>query len=660
MSLLLELNFKQKNATRLFTAIGGFSAYLLIKESTKLSMALGAIMALMLRNPTIVYVFFITIPRDVIAAFRFLKLNIFLYYMEYKKWSLARIFQEKYRRIPDKCCFLMDDRQFTFREMEEFSNKVGTYFLEKGFRHGDCVALFMETRPEYVGLWLGLSKIGIITALINSNQRRETLRHSIEAAKAKAIIVGTELATFLEDVWQNEDLKRLPIFQFSDEEQRDYDNFNLIKEAIDITADLKQQIPQNLQVYIEQCKPKDKLLYVYTSGTTGLPKAAVITNLRYLFIAAATHYMVAIKPNDIVYDALPLYHTAGGIVGAGNALIFGCTVALRRKFSSSNFWKDCIKYKATVAQYIGELCRYLMSTPRKPEDTLHNIRLMYGNGLRPQIWSQFTTRFNIPNIGELYGSTEGNSNLANVANQVGAVGFIPIIARTLYPVQVIRVDEESGEPIRDYNGLCKRCAPGETGLLVGKVDSRRAVTSFHGYSDQKASEQKLLRNVLKKGDVYFNSGDLIVVDILGYFYFKDRTGDTFRWRGENVSTQEVEAIITNVIGLQDCVVYGVEIPHVEGKAGMAAIKDPEHKVDLNHLSVGIRGSLPSYAQPLFIRLMTEIPRTGTFKMKKRELMLQGFNLHTISDPLYYLNKDGVYRPLDDKQYQLLLDGKAGL
>uniref|UniRef100_A0A1B0BPD5 Long-chain-fatty-acid--CoA ligase n=1 Tax=Glossina palpalis gambiensis TaxID=67801 RepID=A0A1B0BPD5_9MUSC len=323
-----------------------------------------------------------------------------------------------------------------------------------------------------------------------------------------------------------------------------FQNFkNFFSEAVVLTADLKQQIPQNLQVYIEQCKPKDTLLYVYTSGTTGLPKAAVITNLKYLLIAAGTHYMVAVGPNDIVYNALPLYHTVGGIIGVGNALIFGCTVALRKKFSDSNFWKDCIKYKATVVQYIGELCRYLLTTPRKPEDTLHNLRLMYGNGLRPQIWSQLTTRFNIPNIGELYGSTEGNSNLANVANQMGAVGFIPIVARTLYSVQVIRLDEESGEPICNHNGLCERSVAGETGLLVAKVDPRRAVTSFHGYADQKASEKKLLRNVFKKGDVYFNSGDLIVVDILGYFYFKDRTGDTFRWRGENVSTQEVEAII---------------------------------------------------------------------------------------------------------------------
>ncbi|XP_023307303.2 long-chain fatty acid transport protein 4-like [Lucilia cuprina] len=660
MDILVELNFKHKNATRLSIAIGGFLAYLLVKDNTKLSMALGAILALMFKNITFVYAFFSTVERDIVAGIRFLILNIYILYVEKKKWSIARIFQQRCREHPQKPCLLIDDRKLTFQDVEDYSNKMGAYFKDQGYQKGDCIALLMATRPEYVATWLGLSKIGVVTALINTNLRKDTLLHSIKVAKAKAIIVGTELVEVFKDISQQEEIKTLPIYQFSDEEQRINANLEVMKGACDLTDILEKQKLEDLSMYINDCKPRDKLLYVYTSGTTGMPKAAVINNLRYLFMAAGTHHMCGIRKDDIIYNALPLYHTAGGIVGVGNALIHGCTVALRKKFSATNFWKDCIKYNATCAQYIGELCRYLLNSPTRPEDTQHKLRLMYGNGLRPQIWSQFTTRFNIPSIGELYGSTEGNSNLANIANQVGAIGFIPIVARNLYPVQVIRVNEESGEPLRNAKGFCIRCNAGETGLLIGKVDPRRAVTAFHGYADEGASEKKLLKNVFKKGDVFFNSGDMVVGDILGFFYFKDRTGDTFRWRGENVSTQEVEAIITSVIGLQDCVVYGVEIPHVEGKAGMAAIEDPDRKIDLNNLSVGIRGSLPPYAQPLFVRVMDQIPRTATFKMKKRDLMLEGFNMDNIKDPLYYLNKDGLYRPLTREQYQLLLEGKAGL
>ncbi|XP_013118526.2 long-chain fatty acid transport protein 4 [Stomoxys calcitrans] len=660
MNLLLELNFKQKNATRFFTVLGGFLTFLLIKDNAKLSLLLGAILALMLKNPTFVYAFYNTMGRDTITGYRCAKMTIFLYLMERKRWSMARIFQENCKRHPEKACFLIDNRQMTFQDVEDYSNKVGSYFKSKGLRRGDCVAVLLEGRPEYVCLWLGLSKIGVISALINTNQKSEPLLHSLKVANSKAIIVGTELTNALSEIRNHEDIKSLPVYQFSDEEQRTNANLDLMKDAIDLTEELKNQRPENLAADISQCDHKDKLMYIYTSGTTGLPKAAVITNQRYLFMTTASTHVIAIKENDIIYNPLPLYHTAGGVVCIGMALVHGCTIALRRKFSVSNFWKDCIKFNATAAQHIGELCRYLLSAPARPEDTQHKLRLMYGNGLRAQIWSQFATRFNIPFIAELYGSTEGNANLANVSNQVGAIGFIPILLRNIIHLQVIRVDEETGEPIRNAKGFCIRCNPGETGLFIGKIDPSKAITNFSGYADKGASEKKLLHNVFKKGDVYFNSGDMLVGDLLNFYYFKDRTGDTFRWRGENVSTQEVEGIITNVIGLQDCVVYGVEIPHIEGKAGMAAIEDPEHKTDFQHLSVGIRASLPPYARPLFVRVMKEIPRTTTFKMKKRDLMLDGFDMHKITDPLYYLNSDGIYRPLTSEQYDALQNGTAGL
>lgn len=247
-----------------------------------------------------------------------------------------------------------------------------------------------------------------------------------------------------------------------------------------------------------------------------------------MFMVSGIIKMFGVNSNEVIYNTLPLYHTAGGMLGVGSVVLFGLTMALRKKFSASNFWSDCIKYNCTVAQYIGELCRFLLMTPEKPEDKKHKVRLMFGNGLRPQVWSPFVTRFQIKQIGEVYGATESNTNLANFDNTVGAVGFVPQIAKFLYPVDLIKCDEETGEPIRDQNGVCIRCDYGESGVFVGKINPKHAARSFAGYADKKASEKKILRNVFKDGDMYFNSSDILVMDLYGYYYFKDRTGDTFR------------------------------------------------------------------------------------------------------------------------------------
>ncbi|XP_030375080.1 long-chain fatty acid transport protein 4 [Scaptodrosophila lebanonensis] len=659
MEVLLELNLKQRTATRAGIVMVGIIIYVLFcTNSAKASLTLGALLTLMMRNPTIVYALVMTVHRDTMAFYRFLWLNVYLLRMERRNWIIARIFQQISQAQPHKSCFVMDERRLTFAQVQLLSNKVAAFFRSQRLERGDCVALLMDTRVEYPCFWLGLSQLGVITALINSNLRRDTLLHSIKVANARALIVGSELADVLAAIGEVDELRQLPIYQYSDADQ--VASYELLPGAVDLRSALDAQQPENLSLEIARGSTRDKLIYVFTSGTTGLPKAAVITNLRFLFMAAGTFYMLHLQKDDVVYNPLPLYHTAGGIVGIGNALLNGATVVLRKKFSASNFWRDCSRHECSVAQYIGELCRYLLATPYTTEQRQHSLRLMYGNGLRPQIWTQFVSRFGIPQIGEVYGATEGNSNLINITNRVGAIGFVPVFGRSIYPVQVIRCDEQTGDPLRDSEGRCTRCKPGEPGLLIGKVDSKRAVSAFHGYADKGASEQKLLRNVYSKGDVFFNSGDMVVCDILGYFYFKDRTGDTFRWRGENVATQEVEAIITNCIGLSDCVVYGVQIPHVEGKAGMAAIVDPSRKVDMEYLSTGIRGSLPAYARPLFIRLLDEIPRTATFKLKKRELALEGYDLSRLSDPIFYLNRDGIYRRLTSEQYQALQAGTAGL
>ncbi|BFG05660.1 long-chain fatty acid transport protein 4 [Drosophila madeirensis] len=661
MEIQLELNLKQKLATRLGTLLVASLVYFCFCcDSAVASLVFAVLLALLLRSPTFVFALVMTAQRDIMALQRFLALNLYLLKRDRGGYTVAHCFQQLARSQPQKHCFVMDHQAITYAEALLLSQKVAGFFSEQGLQRGDCVALLMETRLEYPCIWMGLSQLGVITALINSNLRGESLLHSIKVANAKAFIFGSELMDVLQSLIANEQLPCIPVYQYTDKELRSVPGHELLPGAVDLSAALTTQQALALPPSCAAEEARSKLLYVYTSGTTGLPKAAVITNLRFLFMAAGTFYMLRLQRDDVVYNPLPLYHTAGGIVGVGMALLNGSTVVLRKKFSAKNFWLDCSRHNCTVAQYIGELCRYLLATPYTPEQQHHRLRLMYGNGLRPQIWSQFVRRFAVPNIGEIYGATEGNSNLINITNRVGAIGFVPIYGQKIYPVQVLRCDEETGELLKDARGHCIRCRPGEAGLLVGKVDPRRAVSAFHGYADKSDSEKKLLRNVFARGDVFFNSGDMVVCDILGYFYFKDRTGDTFRWRGENVATQEVEAIITNCVGLEDCVVYGVQIPHVEGKAGMAAIVDPERKVDMDYLSIVLRGSLPPYARPLFIRLLDEIPRTATFKLKKRELANEGYDLTSLADPIYYLNRDGVYRQLGRDQYRSLQAGTAGL
>merc|ERR1712071_253006 len=321
----------------------------------------------------------------------------------------------------------------------------------------------------------------------------------------------------------------------------------------------------------------------------------------------------------------------GGVLGAGT-IFLGLTVVIRKKFSVSQFWKEVIKYDCTVAQYIGETCRYLLAAAPSAEERSHKIRLMFGNGLRPQIWEEFVRRFQIPNIAEFYGSTEGNANIINFDGRVGAVGFVSLIAPAVYPVGLIKVTEDAEpEPIRGKDGLCIACKPGEPGMFVGKIVNNDPIRDFHGYADKSATKKKVARDVFKRGDAAFLSGDILVMDDDGYLFFLDRTGDTFRWRGENVSTTEVEAVISNLVGLKDCVVYGVEVHGNEGRAGMAAILDPEGELDLADLAREMSKVLPAYAKPLFIRIIKNMRMTGTYKLQKKEYQKEGYQLDQIKD-----------------------------
>lgn len=596
------------------------------------------------------YVAAVTAPRDLRALYRYIFLLIQIKTLQRNNVTIAQLFQRHVKKHPNKTCILFEDQEWTFAQVEEYSNKIANIFKGHGYKKGDRVALFLENKPEFICIWLGLSKIGVITPLINTNLRLSTLVHSITVAKSQAVIFGTELSDAISEILDKIEAE-VALYQIScnnnnvNVNQKYHNLDTLVKDAASTCPTVKEPLNHH-----------DCLVYIYTSGTTGLPKAAVISNSRYIFIAAAIHWMTDFKSSDIFYTPLPLYHTAGGCMTVGQMLIYGSTIVIKKKFSASGYFEDCRKYKATIAQYIGEMCRYILAVPPSEKDKQHNIRMIYGNGLRPQIWREFVDRFNIDIVREFYGATEGNANIVNIDNTVGAIGFVSRIIPSVYPISIIKVDQQTGEPIRDANGLCMPCKPNEPGVFIGKILPNNPSRAFLGYVDQEASKKKIVYDVFQHGDSAFLSGDILVADEFGNLFFKDRTGDTFRWKGENVSTAEVEAVMSNIVAYKDVVVYGVEIRGHEGRAGMAAILDPEETVNLNELFEGLKKALPSYARPIFIRILRKIDMTGTFKLKKTDLQQEGFD-PSKGDNIYYLDiNKGAYVKVTNDIYNKINDG----
>ncbi|XP_023173511.2 long-chain fatty acid transport protein 4 [Drosophila hydei] len=610
---------------------------------------LAAISALLLtRSWRWFYIAGATAKRDLTALWAYGKLLRYTKRRERLNNTVADVFEENVLAHPDKIAVVSDTQRWTFRQVNEHANRVANVLQAQGYQKGNVVGLLLENRAEYVATWLGLSKIGIITPLINTNLRGPSLLHSITVAHCNALIYGEDFAEAIADV--NKELPAdMALFQFNNENNntqsdavKQAKNLNTLLTAASVEKPGKTQVAHH-----------DKLVYIYTSGTTGLPKAAVISHSRYLFIAAGIHYTMGFKDVDTFYTPLPLYHTAGGIMCMGQAVVFGSTVAIRKKFSATNYFADCTKFKATVGQYIGEMARYILATKPSEHDRAHRVRLVFGNGLRPQIWPQFVERFNIAKVGEFYGATEGNANIMNHDNTVGAIGFVSRILPKVYPISIIRADPDTGEPIRNKDGLCELCEPNEPGVFIGKIVKGNPSREFLGYVDAKASAKKIVKDVFKHGDMAFLSGDLLVADEKGYLYFKDRTGDTFRWKGENVSTSEVEAQVSNVAGYKDTVVYGVNIPHTEGRAGMAAIYDPQRELDLDVFAANLAKVLPAYARPQILRLLTKVDLTGTFKLRKVDLQKEGYDPNVVHDALYYQTSKGRYELLTPSTYEQL-------
>jgi fatty-acyl-CoA synthase len=405
---------------------------------------------------------------------------------------------------------------------------------------------------------------------------------------------------------------------------------------------------------------KDRAFYIYTSGTTGLPKAANISHMRMLFMMVGFAGALDAKESDRLYNVLPLYHSAGGIAALGPALLTGGSLVIRRKFSVHEFWDDCFRYRPTFFQYIGELCRYLLNAPEQPHERDHNLRAIIGNGLRPDIWDQFRTRFAIPKIVEFYGATEGNVSFLNYDGRPGAVGRQPWYMRRLIDTRIARFDIEREVPVRGKDGFCIECAPDEVGEALGRINEQAAGRNFEGYTKSSETQKKIIRDAFETGDAWFRTGDLMKRDALGYIYFIDRIGDTFRWKGENVAPSEVAEALGVVTGVKEANVYGVAIPGMEGRAGMAALVT-DASFDITKLSEALSGNLASYARPLFVRVQPQIEITGTFKHRKIDLVREGFDPEIVTVPLYWLNPSGTgYESLTRADYAAIVAGSVKL
>ena len=515
---------------------------------------------------------------------------------------------------------------FSYRELAARSNRYARWALAQGLRKGDTVCLMMPGRPEFLALWIGVTRVGGVVALINTHLTGLALAHNINMVSPKHIIVAGELFASLETarlhitgdakVWLHGEASA---------------DFARIDREVDGLPGDELAASERRPLTIE-----DRALYIYTSGTTGLPKAANVNHYRVMLASFAFAGVMDTRASDRMYDCLPLYHTAGGVLATGALLVRGGSVVIREKFSAREFWDDVVRWDCTCFQYIGELCRYLINSPPNPNERAHRLRLACGNGLRPDVWPEFKKRFRIPQIIEFYAATEGNVSLFNFDGKEGAVGRLPWWIAARFPTKIVRFDVELQQPVRDQRGFCIECAVDEPGEVIGKImkDASRPGQRFEGYASEAETGKKILRDVFEKGDLWFRTGDLMRKDKNGYFYFIDRIGDTFRWKGENVSTTEVEEALGQFDGILEANVYGVRIPGHDGRAGMAGIVAQDN-LNLTALHDHLAERLPEYARPVFLRLRQDNDVTTTFKQKKISVVKDGFDPSRTLDPIYF-------------------------
>ena len=532
--------------------------------------------------------------------------------------GLGLAFEKAVQRNPEGIALRFEDQSFSYTELNGWANQIAHYYLSLGAKKGDVVALMVENRPEMVASVIGLAKLGVTIALLNTSQVGKVLAHSINLVKPIAVIVGDECHAAIAEIRDELNIAADRFHWFAD--QPTQQNPGQAPEGFINLAEVIDTFPKFNPSTTHSVQGKDGLFYIYTSGTTGLPKAVIFTNSRWTLAYGTYGHVLNLGTEDVMYCTLPLYHATGMVVCWCGVIAGAGTFAIRRKFSTSSFWKDVQKFDASAIGYVGELCRYLMDAPSSELEKGHRVKKMIGNGMRPNIWDKFKYRFGIEEVLELYASSEGNVGFSNVFNFDNTVGFSPT------PYAIVEFDKDKNEPVRDAKGHCKRVKKSTTGLLIGKITRR---SPFDGYTDPEKNKSVIMKDVFCKGDAYFNTGDLVRDIGFRHAQFVDRLGDTFRWKGENVSTTEVENMLTEYDKIVEAVVYGVEIPNTNGRAGMAAITlKPEAELndtDLKEMLSCFKKCLPAYSVPVFLRIQQQVETTGTFKYQKNKLKEQAFD-----------------------------------
>ncbi|MCG8669225.1 MAG: long-chain-acyl-CoA synthetase [Pseudomonadales bacterium] len=541
--------------------------------------------------------------------------------------GLGWAFELATKKNPRGNALLYENTRFSYDEVNQWANRFAHYLISQGVKKGDVVGVLIENRPELLVTVLAVAKIGAVSAMLNTSQTGKVLIHSFNLVKPKMAIIGDELVETFEEVRKDLDVEEDQVYYLADtdttkdpgEAPKTYKNL-----ATESASSPTHNPETTNQVYMN-----DACFYIYTSGTTGLPKAGIFKHGRWMKAYGGFGITsLRMTSKDTLYSTLPLYHATGLVVCWGSAIAGASGFAIRRKFSASNFWKDTRKFNATAIGYVGELCRYLADQPERSDDGDNPVKKMVGNGLRPNVWKPFKKRFGIEHVCELYAASDGNIGFTNIFNFDNTVGFSPV------PWALVKYDKEKDEPVRGSDGFMVKADKGGKGLLIAKIDEK---APLDGYTDPEKTKKVIMSDVFEKGDRWFNTGDMLRDIGFGHCQFVDRLGDTFRWKGENVSTTEIENITSNHAQISEAVVYGVEIPNTNGRAGMASITPavPAEELDFKDLYSYFREAMPAYAIPLFLRIKTQMETTGTFKYQKSNLKEEAYYPEkTNGEPVY--------------------------